>query len=310
MLFLDTYIDLDISLWVYRCLLPLIIAFLLPFVFVALIYISFIVLFIYKNYRQVILRSVTTDRNFWEFGRKLVAAIWDAHARLYHGYEVVGMENLPKTGPALIIFYHGAIPIDMYYFCARVILQKDRLIYTVADRFLFKVPGWSLIADAFHVSPGTVSSCANTLRDGNLLAISPGGVYEAQFGDHYYELLWRNRTGFAKVAIESKATIIPFFTENIREGFRQINFFRSFFLKIYNKVRFPILPIYGGFPVKYTSYLGKPIPFDPSLTPEQLQEKVALSLEELINKHQRIPGSISLGLLDRFPLFRRKTKTD
>lgn len=48
---LDTYIDLDISLWVYRCLLPLIIAFLLPFVFVALIYISFMVLFIYKNYR-------------------------------------------------------------------------------------------------------------------------------------------------------------------------------------------------------------------------------------------------------------------
>lgn len=32
-----------------------------------------------------------------------------------------------------------------------------------------------------------------------------GGVYEAQFGNNYYELMWQNRMGFAKVAIESKA---------------------------------------------------------------------------------------------------------
>lgn len=55
------------------------------------------------------------------------------------------------------------------------------------------------------VFPGTVQICANILKEGNLLAISPGGVYEAQFGNSYYELLWRNRYGFAKVAIEAKA---------------------------------------------------------------------------------------------------------
>jgi len=38
-----------------------------------------------------------------------------------------------------------------------------------------------------------------------LLAIAPGGVYEAQLGDNAYELLWRQRTGFAKVAIEAQA---------------------------------------------------------------------------------------------------------
>lgn len=61
------------------------------------------------------------------------------------------------------------------------------------------------------VFPGTVQICANILKEGNLLAISPGGVYEAQFGNSYYELLWKKRIGFAKVAIEAKAVIDLFF---------------------------------------------------------------------------------------------------
>lgn len=52
--------------------------------------------------------------------------------------------------------------------------------------------------------PGTVATCCGVLRAGNSLAISPGGVYEAQFGDHYYKLRWRERIGFAKVAQEAK----------------------------------------------------------------------------------------------------------
>lgn len=37
-----------------------------------------------------------------------------------------------------------------------------------------------------------------------MLAISPGGVYEAQFGDSTYQLMWKNRMGFAKAAIDAK----------------------------------------------------------------------------------------------------------
>lgn len=231
---------------------------------------------LFFTFREVILRSVRTDRKFWEVGRKIVAAIWDAHARIYHGYEVVGMENVPHDGPALIVYYHGAIPIDMYYLNSRMLLQQNRLIFTIGDRFLFKLPGWGTISEAFNISPGTVQSCVNILNEGNLLAISPGGVYEAQFGDNYYELLWRNRVGFAKVALEAKAPIIPCFTQNLREGFRQVGIFRRFFMKLYNTVRIPVYPIYGGFPVKFRTHLGKPIEYDASLTPEQLQVKVSI----------------------------------
>lgn len=35
--------------------------------------------------------------------------------------------------------------------------------------------------------------------------LSLGGVREALFGDHNYELIWKQRIGFAKVALEAKA---------------------------------------------------------------------------------------------------------
>jgi hypothetical protein len=54
------------------------------------------------------------------------------------------------------------------------------------------------------VIPGTVQICSNILKENNLLAISPGGVYEAQFGNSYYTLMWRKRLGFAKVALDAK----------------------------------------------------------------------------------------------------------
>ena len=33
---------------------------------------------------------------------------------------------------------------------------------------------------------------------------SLGGVREALFGDHNYQLIWKERRGFAKVAIDAK----------------------------------------------------------------------------------------------------------
>lgn len=46
------------------------------------------------------------------------------------------------------------------------------------------------------------------LRNGHLLAISPGGVREALFSDETYTILWGNRIGFAQVAIDAKVVSI------------------------------------------------------------------------------------------------------
>ena len=68
--------------------------------------------------------------------------------------------------------------------------------------------GWASLLEAYGVIPGTVQSCAAVLKQGDLLAIAPGGVYEAQLGDNRYELLWKQRQGFAKVAIEARVVSV------------------------------------------------------------------------------------------------------
>lgn len=68
--------------------------------------------------------------------------------------------------------------------------------------------------------------------------------------------------------------VIPIFTENVREAFRTVSFGKRMWLKLYTLTRLPIVPIYGGFPVKLRTHVGKPIPYNDSLTPEQLQIKV------------------------------------
>lgn len=53
-----------------------------------------------------------------------------------------------------------------------------------------------------------METCVNLLKEGNLLSISPGGVREALFSDHNYEIIWGSRSGFAKVAHEAKAVML------------------------------------------------------------------------------------------------------
>lgn len=69
--------------------------------------------------------------------------------------------------------------------------------------------------------------------------------------------------------------IVPVFTENIREAFRAVSLGRRLFLRLYALTKLPFAPIYGGFPVKLVTHVGKPIPYEPNLTPEMLQTKVS-----------------------------------
>ncbi|XP_022910760.1 DGAT1/2-independent enzyme synthesizing storage lipids isoform X2 [Onthophagus taurus] len=301
---LVNYIDIDFTLWLTWLLTPLLITFVLPLIIVILLYTTALILYVYKwHWNRV--RTTFGQGDKWGAARKAVAALWDAHGWIWHGYEVTGLDNLNNNEPGLIIYYHGAIPIDLYYFITKVLLFKNRLVHTVADYFLFKIPGFSIIAEGMNVIPGTVQTCSTVLKDGNLLAIAPGGVYESQFS-HNYNLMWKKRLGFAKVAIDAKVPIIPMFTENVREAFRTVSFGKKLFLKIYAATKIPVAPIYGGFPVKMITHVGKPIPYDPNLSPEDLQAKVAQAINELVIKHQRLPGSITHALLDRIPYLRLK----
>uniref|UniRef100_UPI00398E4740 DGAT1/2-independent enzyme synthesizing storage lipids isoform X2 n=1 Tax=Pristiophorus japonicus TaxID=55135 RepID=UPI00398E4740 len=159
--------------------------------------------------------------------------------------------------------------------------------------------GFKLLLEVFSVMHGPQEECVKALKNGHLLAISPGGVREALFSDETYNLFWSGRKGFAQVAIDAQVPIIPMFTRNIREGFRTFGCF-GICRWLYDKFRWPFVPIYGGFPVQFCTYLGDPIPYDPNITAAELAEKAKQAVQGLIDKHQKIPGNILRALLERF----------
>ena len=57
-----------------------------------------------------------------------------------------------------------------------------------------------------EATQGTVNSCVDILNQGNLLLILPGGGREAFCNDYQrYEVIWCERKGFAKIAVQAKA---------------------------------------------------------------------------------------------------------
>ena len=64
------------------------------------------------------------------------------HLIISQGYEIEGLEKLPKHGPALLIFFHATyLPVDIMYFLAHVYLKKNRLVKAVVDKDLFNKIG-------------------------------------------------------------------------------------------------------------------------------------------------------------------------
>lgn len=101
------------------------------------------------------------------------------------------------------------------------------------------------------------------------------------------------------MAVQARVPVIPVFTQNIREAFRTVQLGRSFFRKIYDKYKFPMMAIYGGFPVKLKTIIGKPIYLNHQLSAEDIASQVRNAFGstcQFLIAHSRVFSMISLYL--------------
>lgn len=120
----------------------------------------------------------------------------------------------------MVIYYHACIPIDYIGLVMKTYLERGRLIRSVMDKNMIKMPGAETFLRTFGMMPGGRDEVIGLLKKGHLVGVAPGGGYEAQLSprDHY-TVMWKERRGFAIVAKEAKVSIIPMFTENSREAY-------------------------------------------------------------------------------------------
>ena len=84
--------------------------------------------------------------------------------KVYHGQEWIGFENIPETDGALIIYYHGAVPVDYFCLVAELWLQRGREVHSVVDRSLMQIPYMDNLRKHMKLFPGTVDTCADLLE--------------------------------------------------------------------------------------------------------------------------------------------------
>ncbi|XP_033011113.1 transmembrane protein 68-like isoform X2 [Lacerta agilis] len=278
--------------------------------------------FLLHIYRKMNNQQESDVSKIWEKPRKLVAQVVHIFGKIWNGYEVIGMEHLPK-GPGVIIFYHSVTTTE-YNFLVAKLFKQQRQCYSVIDHALYRIPGLRTFCDVIGLKDFSKDECVEILKKGHFLGLAPGGGREANFSNDY-NIMWGKRTGFARIALEAKVPIIPIFTQNCCEIFRNIGKTRLT-RWLYEKTRLLYLPIYGGFPVKLRTYIGEPIPYDPNITATELAEKDFFSppcapefapegpskatppvgdstktaIENLRDKYQKRPGSILRALSERF----------
>lgn len=223
--------------------------------------------------------------------RDNITAFFDRFGAAWNAYEAHGAEQLPKTGPALLVFYHGFMPLDAWYFGSWYYRKTGRLVRGLGDRWLFQTPGLADVVREMGAVQGEPDAALNLLRAGELVGVAPGGTREAIQGrPHHYHTQWGHRLGFARLAIEADVPVFPAFTENVEELYRSPLVWTAPIQGLYERTRWPIVPIIGlgalPLPVKLTTWIGSPLHPADYATPEALRDATRDAIDALIAEHQ------------------------
>lgn len=123
---------------------------------------------------------------------------------------VLGADNIPDQ-PCLFVGNHSLFALDGWIIGPVMLKELDRFVRGLGDKFLFASPG---VAD-YIVKRGSVMGhpdvCSAMMKDGQDLIVFPGGAHEAVKPiSERYELQWKDRVGFVKLAARHGYTIMPF----------------------------------------------------------------------------------------------------
>jgi 1-acyl-sn-glycerol-3-phosphate acyltransferase len=120
-----------------------------------------------------------------------------------------GLDNLPE-GPALFVGNHSFLAVDAFIFHLYMYYDHGRFLRGLGDRSLFANRHYSALAHALGGVSGQAEIVSRLMAKGMDLLLYPGGAYEAiKPPSQRYQLQWKERYGFVRLAAAAGYTIVP-----------------------------------------------------------------------------------------------------
>jgi 1-acyl-sn-glycerol-3-phosphate acyltransferase len=138
---------------------------------------------------------------------RAILAPWQPYARPVYQE----LNRVPKTGPVLLVGNHTLWGVlDVPFLLVELADRYGIAMRSLGDHQHFQVPVWRDLLGKFGVVDGNPDAAGRLLDSGAHVMVFPGGAWEVfKRKGQAYQLLWRKREGFARLALAHGATIVP-----------------------------------------------------------------------------------------------------
>ncbi len=132
-----------------------------------------------------------------------------------------GLERLPSK-PALFVGNHALLAVDAFVFHLLMHYDYGRFLRPLGDKTLFANRQYADAVINLGAALGHAQVVTALMAEQKDLLLYPGGTYEAvKQPEQRYELMWKERYGFIRLAAKMGYTIVPFAAVGPDEYFDQ-----------------------------------------------------------------------------------------